>query len=421
MTGGAKSNGSGVTLSMLRQALLCLYSPVDLGKCALAMRLCQSRDATDAVSRGQAMRRMLLDAIEMLHPDEKSLPKASAFRAYQCVTLRYITGLAVEDIATKLCLGQRQVYRDLRWGEEHLLGLLEAQWHRQAAAPEPSAENRSADFPSSEEDAWYAEVEALGSKLEAVDLSQALREAIETVTPLASRRAASFICSGPEKGVVVRAAPGILRQMMVQLLSAVVQSSHDAQLGLELEETEGGARLKVSLAPPGEPVRRELFAAALRLADSQKVAHRFVSEPGYLSLELAFSLAGRQLLVVEDNPSAFALYERYLANSEWEPLLAPQASAAVALAAARRVEAIILDIMMPETDGWKVLQALKLDERTRHIPVVVCSVVDDRELGLALGAAEYLTKPVLQPVLLEALRRATRRGRPASGASSRNE
>jgi len=75
----------------------------------------------------------------------------------------------------------------------------------------------------------------------------------------------------------------------------------------------------------------------------------------------------------------------------------------VELAVAKRAQAIILDIMMPETDGWRVLQALKLDERTRQIPVIVCSVVNDPELGLALGAASYLTKPVFRPALLRVL------------------
>jgi CheY-like chemotaxis protein len=55
---------------------------------------------------------------------------------------------------------------------------------------------------------------------------------------------------------------------------------------------------------------------------------------------------------------------------------------------------ITLDVMMPKTDGWAVLQQLKSDPLLREIPVIMVTIVDDRNLGYTLGAAEYITKPV---------------------------
>ena len=68
-----------------------------------------------------------------------------------------------------------------------------------------------------------------------------------------------------------------------------------------------------------------------------------------------------------------------------------------------RPAAILLDIMMPEEDGWEILVDLKQRPETRDVPVLLCSVVNEPTLGQSLGAAGYLTKPVSQEALLAAL------------------
>jgi DNA-binding response OmpR family regulator len=71
------------------------------------------------------------------------------------------------------------------------------------------------------------------------------------------------------------------------------------------------------------------------------------------------------------------------------------------LAEELRPDAITLDAMMPGMDGWSVLSALKADPEVSDIPVIMLTLVDDKSLGYALGAADYLTKP-FYPVLLRA-------------------
>jgi hypothetical protein len=68
-------------------------------------------------------------------------------------------------------------------------------------------------------------------------------------------------------------------------------------------------------------------------------------------------------------------------------------------------DVITLDIMMPGMDGWAVLSALKRDPSTEPIPVVMVTIVDDKNLGYALGVAEYLIKPIDRDRLLAVLRR----------------
>ena len=70
-----------------------------------------------------------------------------------------------------------------------------------------------------------------------------------------------------------------------------------------------------------------------------------------------------------------------------------------------RLCAITLDIVMPQMDGWQILESLKRDPRTRDLPVVLCSIVEGLEQGLSMGAAACLRKPVTRDELLETLQK----------------
>jgi CheY-like chemotaxis protein len=67
--------------------------------------------------------------------------------------------------------------------------------------------------------------------------------------------------------------------------------------------------------------------------------------------------------------------------------------------------AILLDVLLPGIDGWEVLRTLKRDPRTRDVPVVIVTVVDEHQVGLALGAVDYFVKPIDREMLLSRLAR----------------
>ncbi len=102
----------------------------------------------------------------------------------------------------------------------------------------------------------------------------------------------------------------------------------------------------------------------------------------------------RRLLVIDDDAAALELAQRSLVKHGFSVATANNGRDGIALAKQLHPVAITLDILMPGMDGWQVLAALKEDPQTAEIPVILVSMVDDRELGLALGAADYLTKPI---------------------------
>ncbi len=103
---------------------------------------------------------------------------------------------------------------------------------------------------------------------------------------------------------------------------------------------------------------------------------------------------GRTVLVVDDDPMVRELMQRFLGKEGFRVLLAANGEDGLKLARDERPCLITLDVAMPGADGWTVLGQLKDDPATADIPVVMLTIVDDRGRGFALGATEYLTKPI---------------------------
>jgi len=100
------------------------------------------------------------------------------------------------------------------------------------------------------------------------------------------------------------------------------------------------------------------------------------------------------VLVVDDDAAARDLVSRFLRREGFRVLTAATGEQALRLAGEQLPDAITLDVIMPGMDGWEVLHALKADTTLSDIPVILLTITDDHNLGYALGAAEYLTKPV---------------------------
>ena len=109
------------------------------------------------------------------------------------------------------------------------------------------------------------------------------------------------------------------------------------------------------------------------------------------------------VLVIDDDPCARKSLADAIREGGFSVRAANGGAAGLAIARETAPAAIVLDVIMPEQDGWAVLHEIKSDDRLCEIPVILATVVSDREMGLALGAVEHLTKPVDPAKLLQAL------------------
>ncbi len=109
------------------------------------------------------------------------------------------------------------------------------------------------------------------------------------------------------------------------------------------------------------------------------------------------------ILVVEDDKATVELLTIHLTQAGYKVAHAYNGEEAIEKARTLRPFAITLDVMLPKKDGWEVLQELKSDETTANIPVIIHSIVDNKDLAFALGATDYILKPLDKDILLEKL------------------
>jgi signal transduction histidine kinase/CheY-like chemotaxis protein len=114
------------------------------------------------------------------------------------------------------------------------------------------------------------------------------------------------------------------------------------------------------------------------------------------------------LLVIDDDPDARELLVRFMSREGFRVEAASGGYPGLELARDLKPVAIILDVIMPDLDGWSVLSMLKADPDLADIPVIMLSMVEDRSRGFALGASEYMTKPIERERLVSVIRRFSR-------------
>jgi len=211
--------------------------------------------------------------------------------------------------------------------------------------------------------------------------------------------------------------PGIPKEEQVRIFDAFYRLRKSGETaegtGLGLAITESLVKLQGgSLALDSEPAQGSCFYFSLPAAAS-------IREPRVPPSKTARKGTGTaKILLIEDDPAAIQLIESQLTSSGYEVVLCSQPQHALEIAAQVQPQAITLDLLMKPTSGWEILLQLKNDIRTTNIPVIVVTIVDHPSAGAALGADEYLVKPVDKVTLLRTVERCLGRNTNTSPAQS---
>ncbi|MGQ9555240.1 MAG: response regulator [Anaerolineae bacterium] len=380
-----------VTREEVHEALSHLYDNDLLAQTTLAARLPETRETMPLEKRAERMRALLLEAIEVLRPSRRCGFGSSESRHYDVLCLRYVENMTVYRMTEELSLGRRQIHRDLLEAEARLAEILASRAQAGDIAPIPQGKDPLSD-----------ELLVLRSQPTQVELLALVQSALRLVEPLAEQHGARVtLHAAAPVSVVVDGA--VLKQVLIQCLGCAIQAG-SPEVTVSVDRHGGDAVIAISFrshVPPGELAG---LREAQRIALSQQIRCELRGAGGCAKVLL--SLGGGEslsLLVVEDNPGAVELYRRYLAGSGWRVFSVSDPRFARGMAQELRPDVIILDIMMPAMDGWSVLESLLRSPDTAAIPVLICSVVDDIQLGKALGARAYLKKPVSRGDLLAAL------------------
>jgi signal transduction histidine kinase/DNA-binding response OmpR family regulator len=276
-------------------------------------------------------------------------------------------------------------------------------------------------------------------------LDSLVRQTVATMQPLADQKGLSVTVQLAP--VAIEADPGRVRQIVLNLLSNAVKftdAGGDISVSLETRDDEvqilvsdtgrGIGKTDIGLifdafhqgsrsashegTGLGLALTRQLVEAhggtigvTSRLGEGSTFTVRLPVKRSVLRPEMepapAFPAGKPGVLVIEDDPAARELLRVHLEGAGYGVVATALGRQALAWLAQIKPDAVILDILLPDVDGWEILQRLKSDTATRSIPVMVVSVLDDRQLGLALGAVDYFIKPVSRELLLEGLGRLT--------------
>lgn len=111
----------------------------------------------------------------------------------------------------------------------------------------------------------------------------------------------------------------------------------------------------------------------------------------------------KRILLVDDEPAIVRVIESRLKANGYEVITADDGQEALNKARAEKPDLIILDVMLPKMDGFRVAQLLKLDDQYKHIPIIILTArvhEEDQKIGFATGAEAYLTKPFRSEVIV---------------------
>jgi signal transduction histidine kinase/DNA-binding response OmpR family regulator len=277
-------------------------------------------------------------------------------------------------------------------------------------------------------------------RLETVQVAAAIAEVLGNVESLAVKKQVKLVADAAP-GVGLIADPGKVRQMLLNLVSNAIKFTSEGgtvtitaqQLPDAIEIAVADTGIGIAVADRGRVFQefqqlgsgesRPGQGTGLGLALTQRLANlhggdvRFESElakgsvftislplrpPQDTSIDRS---ASPLILIVEDNPVAAELLTRIIERGGFRTEVARSGNEALEKARGLNPVAITLDMLLPELDGWEVLARLKRDDSTSHIPVLVVTVVDEPQLAMALGAFDYLVKPVRANDLLQRLSR----------------
>jgi signal transduction histidine kinase/CheY-like chemotaxis protein len=217
-----------------------------------------------------------------------------------------------------------------------------------------------------------------------------------------------FVCiSVTDTGIGIRAEDQVVVFEEFRQVEGGKDSTQEGTgLGLaitkRLVEQQGG---KISLA--SEPGKGSRFTFTLPAGTKTKTSSLATNTVSATAPQRAAGAEGRSkplVLIVDDELPARELLASYL-SSEYRIAMASSGSEAVAKAQQLRPDAITLDVLLAGGNGFETLAVLRQTPELKNTPVIIVSIVDQQRLGLALGAADYLLKPIRKALLLETIRK----------------
>jgi CheY-like chemotaxis protein len=356
------------------------------------------------LTRAQRLRGMLKETIEALRPQEGSPAGSPEWRSYLALRYRFVQAMSPGETESELGISLRQLQRELHKGLDAAAAHL---WEKRAAASAPPLE--AADELKDELSEW----EILRQNCEVHTL---LDDTLWMCKPLLDERHVTIQVDLHANLGLVFVDATLTRQALFKVLRILVKACRDETINCRAREADGAIELVLQSQAQGTFEAEEDWMVARMICEQQGSPLASSALEGTQVVVRLPRASQPSVLVIDDNAALHQLFERYLAPHHYQVIHARGGQEGLKLAAERHPDAITLDVMMPNVDGWQVLRELVANPQTAAIPIVVCSVLKEPELALSLGARAFLKKPVERLELVTTLSRLLSSAGPAKAA-----
>ncbi len=356
----------------------------------------------------------ILRTIEGLRPPSDMPPTAHARQVYDLLHNRFVLKLIQEETADRMHISRTSVHRAQRTAVHTLARALWecSQAPGQAArvqGQEMEAQAAGEEAPDIQAADWQSQVQRELASLQAKapatesDVEGVIGSALEFVAPLTSGRGVHIDVKSVQPGLVATVHPVVLCQILVSAMGRLARYISNGLISVYARLEDGNVKITLTGAVAAE--------GGLSQADlvSEIPASPDVAINTYLDGTQAFvwieasSVGKVTVLVVDDNEDMARLYRGATVGTRYHIAHIAQGRDLSDALEAVAPDVIVLDVMLPDIDGWRLLMRLREDPATRAIPVIVCSVVREEDLALSLGAVRYLPKPVRPREFIQAL------------------
>lgn len=385
----------------LRFALNHLYDYDNLKKSVLIHFL----GITDRFDAPSVLRNVLLEAIHACRPSKSDPICSMRYRIHQILTLRYEQQFHQKEIAYQMNISDRQYRRLQKIAIGELASRLVMQFDLSRKFQQSIPINPNIDTTEiPEEISW---ISRLPSNL-STRIKDLVPEILSLVRPLADQHQKVVDINISEDLPEIAMPPQVLRHVILSLLNAMVLFNSGSLVSFSAHQRRWVVEICASASYLGPDPLPETIFPNLKITQAMLTFYGgkldfSTKQRVFLAQAILPAIDQITVLVIDDNPDALNLFQHYVYGTRYRIIASNDPTTVFELVETHKPQVILIDIMMPDLDGWEILVRLKNHPTTGQIPVVVCTVLDQAELALSLGANGFLHKPVTRQSFLREL------------------
>jgi CheY-like chemotaxis protein/transcriptional regulator with XRE-family HTH domain len=395
---------------VLQEALTHLYAPgYHPPQMLCEVIACQDEQGAPAV------RAAILSAIKDLEPPEDTPKTAYPKQLYDLLYHRFVLRLTQEETAGRLNVSRRTVNR-LQHRAVHTLANALLGYHiiETSSNPQNSSSAVTGESPQPQAEDWQTQIQLELASLRRQspnrisNVQEIINEVLSFLNQIPTHPACPIELISIQADLVTTIHPVAFRQVLISLIQRLARNITEGKLSIYARLEDGDVRITLTAPVLGDSRKiRETLLREMLLPENMRIEMHIDHGQAFVWIQ-APSAGKIAVLLVDDNEDMARLYRDATIGTRYHISSVTTGSELLQIVEDEGAErdlpdVIVLDVMLPDIDGWRLLMRLHENERTRPIPVIIASVVREEELAHSLGASQVLTKPIRPRTLIAAL------------------